>query len=77
MAAHAGKLKVVPTPAAQRPADRQEGDPHYQAIRLRGLADLIAAAGDPGASEPPIYEDLAFFLDTELRQIAAALDGAA
>jgi hypothetical protein len=48
-------------------------DPHYQALRLQGLAALIRATGD--RLQEPTDAPIAFFLASVLDEIADALGG--
>ena len=49
-----------------------DGDPQYQALRLRGLAGLIRASED-GLAEITNTHEVAFFLASVVDEIAEAL----
>jgi len=52
-----------------------DSDPHYQAIRLRGLAGLIRSASKNEHDEPNLDDyDVSFFISTELHEIADRLE---
>ena len=73
------KKKIAPKSAqkkAPKPPQQQattDDDPQFIAQRLKGLARLVdCAAGCDGYADP-IDQDAAFFLSTELEQIAEQL----
>jgi hypothetical protein len=51
-----------------------DADPGYIALRLRGLARLIDSAGSAEGSWEPIDGDAAFFIATELQDMADRLE---
>ena len=58
-------------PASKWPAS----DPHYQAVRLRGLAGLIRSASKNEHDAPNLADlDVSFFISTEFHEIADKLE---
>jgi hypothetical protein len=57
--------------AAQKKAP--EADPVYIGLRLRGLARLVFCASADGHNADPIDHEAAFFISTELEEMAARL----
>jgi len=52
-----------------------DSDPHYRAIRLRGLAGLIRSASKNEHDAPNLDDlDVSFFIATELHEIADRLE---
>jgi hypothetical protein len=65
-----GKKKVTLKPARTKaPND----DPEYIGLRLRGLARLVFHASNDSANADPINQDAAFFISTELEDMAVLL----
>ena len=52
---------------------RVKPDPAYIGLRLEGLARLVECAADGGPDVNPINGDAAFFISSELEQIAKQL----
>jgi len=65
------KAKVAPKAVKQKASERP--DLTYVSLRLRGLARLIDCAVRPGGHADPIDENAAFFISTELEDVAAKL----
>jgi hypothetical protein len=65
------KTKVAPKAAQKKASDGT--DPDYIGLRLRGLARLVYCASCDGANADPIDLEAAFFISTELEDMAAKL----
>jgi len=73
---------LPPKPMQKRPAALQSNhhasnhsDPGYAALRLQGLARLVYFAASSSLEQNPIDESAAFFISSELREIAGGLLG--
>jgi hypothetical protein len=71
-----GKTSVAPNAREEilEHLRRIDGDPGYQAIRLRGLAGLLRASGGL-LQELANLPEVTFFLASTLDEISQALDG--
>ena len=58
----ADQLYVVPCP-----------DPVYVGLQLRGLARLVFCASNDSGNAEPIDQEAAFFISTQMEQMAVAL----
>ena len=80
MARHILRHRVSPQQTAVAPSSPParkwpDPDPHYQAIRLRGLAGLIRSASKNEHDAPNLDDlEVSFFISTELREIADKLE---
>jgi len=67
------KKKIAPKPLPKVDLDH---DPHHVALRMRGLARLIENAGGNKDNADPIDFTAAYFIATELEEMAAGLEDA-
>lgn len=65
------KAKVAPKAAKQKVSEG--ADPGYVGLRLRGLARLVFHASCDRDNMEPIDHEAAFFISTELEDMAAKL----
>ena len=66
--------KSLPSKAAQKKAALPTtNDPDFIALRLKGLARLIDCASTTTIDMNPIDHDAAYFISTELRDLASRL----
>jgi hypothetical protein len=68
------RKKVSPKPAKKKAPEA--ADPDYIGMRLRGLARLMFCASGGNGIADPIDDEAAFFISTEMEEMAAALLGA-
>jgi len=67
------RKKIASKPA---PKINLDNDPHHVALRMRGLARLIENAGGNKDNADPIDFTAAYFIATELEEMAAGLEDA-